>query len=77
MKSTNIEMIPILQKVRKITATHRNVIAIEIPAFIEILTFTAVKKDIHLSTDELFDTTFIGTPYISVMSRKFEFSQIS
>lgn len=74
VKWTNVEMISKRQKVGKITATHRDVTDLEIHAFIGLLTLTAVMKDNHLSTDELFDPTFSGTRYISVMSKeRFEF----
>ncbi|CAH2093110.1 unnamed protein product [Euphydryas editha] len=38
-------------------------------AFIGILTFTAAMKDNHLTTIELFDISFSGTRYVSIMSR--------
>lgn len=74
VKWTNVEMISKRQKVEKITATHRDVTDLEIRAFIGLLTLTAVMKDNHLSTDELFDPSFSGTRYISAMSKeRFEF----
>lgn len=70
VKWTNVEMISKRQKVGKITATHRDVTDLEIRAFIGLLTLTAVMKHNNLSTDELFDPTFSGTRYISVMSKE-------
>lgn len=46
----------------------------EVWALIGILTLTAVMKDNHLSADELFNASFSGTRYVSVMSReRFDF----
>lgn len=74
LKWTIIEMISKRQNLGKITATHKYTTDLEIRAFIGLLTLTAVMKDNHLSTDELFDPTFSGTRYISVMSKeRFEF----
>lgn len=52
------------------TATHRDVNDLEIHAFIRLLILTAVMKDNHLSTDELFNPTFSGTRNISVMNKE-------
>lgn len=48
--------------------------AFEIKAFIGILTLSAAMKDNHLSTVELFDSSFTGSRYVAVMSRdRFDF----
>ncbi|XP_067624247.1 piggyBac transposable element-derived protein 4-like [Eurosta solidaginis] len=74
VKWTNVEMITKRQNISKTTATYKDTQYLEIRAFIGILTLTAVMKDNHLSTDELFDSTFSGTRYVSVMSKeRFEF----
>jgi len=48
--------------------------ATEIEAFIGLLTLSAAMKDNHLSTVELFDSSFTGSRYVAVMSRdRFDF----
>ncbi|XP_045450544.1 piggyBac transposable element-derived protein 4-like [Melitaea cinxia] len=60
--------------IKEISASYRNTNVTEIWALIGILALTAVMKDNHLSTDELFDASFSGTRYVSVMSKeRFEF----
>ncbi|XP_022825805.1 uncharacterized protein LOC111355922 isoform X1 [Spodoptera litura] len=74
VKWTNVEMSSKRQNKRKISATERDTTNLEIRAFIGILVLTAAMKDNHLSVNELFDPTFSGTRYISVMSKqRFEF----
>lgn len=58
LRWTNVEIFSKRQKLGKNTATHGDVTASEIRAFIGILTLTAIMKDNHLSTDEMFDPTF-------------------
>lgn len=56
------------------SATFRDTNEAEIRAFIGILTLSAAMKDNHLSTEELFDSSFSGTRYVAVMSRdRFDF----
>lgn len=46
----------------------------EINALLGLLVMSAAMKDNHLSTEELFDPTFSGSRYVSVMSRnRFDF----
>ncbi|XP_054737776.1 piggyBac transposable element-derived protein 4-like [Anastrepha obliqua] len=46
----------------------------EMSALIGLLVLTAVKKDQHLSADELFDRSYGGTTYISIMTKaRFKF----
>ncbi|CAB3232682.1 unnamed protein product [Arctia plantaginis] len=74
VKWTNVEMIIKRQNLKEISASYRDTNAMEVWSLIGILTLTAVMKDNHLSTDELFDASFSGTRYVSVMSReRFEF----
>lgn len=74
VKWTNVEMIIKRQNLKEISASYRDTNAMEVWALIGIFTLTAVMKDNHLSTDELFDASFSGTRYVSVMSReRFEF----
>nr|ADV17599.1 transposase [Agrotis ipsilon] len=74
VKWTNVEMIVKRQNLIDISASYRDTNTMEMWALVGILTLTAVMKDNHLSTDELFDATFSGTRYVSVMSReRFEF----
>ncbi|GBP23607.1 PiggyBac transposable element-derived protein 4 [Eumeta japonica] len=48
--------------------------ATEIESFIGLLTLSAAMKDNHLSTVELFDSSFTGSRYVAVMSRdRFDF----
>lgn len=57
-----------------ISSTFRNTNPTEIRALIGILTLSAAMKDNHLSTVELFDSSFTGTRYVAVMSRdRFDF----
>lgn len=58
----------------KFSATFRETSEIEVRALIGILTLCAAMKDNHLSTEELFDSSFSGTRYVAVMSRdRFDF----
>lgn len=61
-------------KTYSFSATFRDTVDIEIRALIGILVLSSAMKDNHLSTEELFDSTFSGTRYVSVMSReRFDF----
>lgn len=56
------------------TSTFRDTNPTELKAFIGILTLSAAMKDNHLSTVELFDSSFTGTRYVAIMSRdRFDF----
>ncbi|GBP63866.1 PiggyBac transposable element-derived protein 4 [Eumeta japonica] len=62
------------EKASKISATFRDTNETEIRAFTGVLTLSAAMKDDHLSTDELFDSSFSGTRYVAVTSReRFDF----
>ncbi|CAB3255270.1 unnamed protein product [Arctia plantaginis] len=61
VKWTNVEMIIKRQNLKEISASYRDKNAMEVWSLIGILTLTAVMKDNHLSTDELFDASFSGT----------------
>lgn len=70
---TNVE-ISLKRRENMTNATFKNTNSVEIRALIGILSLSAAMRDNHLSTDELFDTTFSGSRYISVMSRdRFDF----
>lgn len=51
------------------TVTFSTTCASEIRALIGILTLTAAMKDNHLSTEEIFDSSFSGSRYVAGMSR--------
>lgn len=56
------------------SATFADTNPTEIKAFIGILTLSAAMKDNHLSTVELFNSSFTGSRYVAVMSRdRFDF----
>lgn len=56
------------------SATFADTNPTKIKAFIGILTLSAAMKDNHLSTVELFDSSFTGSRYVAVMSRdRFDF----
>lgn len=70
---TNVE-IAVKRQNTMTSATFRDTNSTEFRALIGILTLSAAMKDNHLSTDELFDSTFSGTRYVAVMSRdRFDF----
>lgn len=70
---TNVE-ISIKRKDNMTKATFKDTSSSEVRALFGILTLSAAMKDNHLSTDELFDSTFSGTRYVAVMSRdRFDF----
>lgn len=72
VKWTNAE-ISLRRKETMISATFRDTNDTEIRALIGILVMTAVRKDNHMSTDELFDRSS-SMIYVSVMSRdRFDF----
>lgn len=74
VKWTNVEIIRKREHLKEVSASYRDTNDTEIWALIGILTLTAVMKDNHLSADELFNASFSGTRYVSVMSReRFEF----
>lgn len=55
-------------------AQRRNTTATEIYAILGILVLTAVKKDQHLSVEELFDRSYCGSKYISITTKaRFKF----
>ncbi|CAB3248366.1 unnamed protein product [Arctia plantaginis] len=65
---TNVEMLK--KRTDSMTsATFADTNPTEIKAFIGILTLSAAMKDNHLSTVELFDSSFTGSRYVAVMSR--------
>ncbi|XP_055920499.1 piggyBac transposable element-derived protein 4-like [Eupeodes corollae] len=70
---TNVE-ISIKRSDSMTSPTFRDTNPTELKAFIGILTLSAAMKDNHLSTVELFDSSFSGTRYVTVMSRdRFDF----
>ncbi|CAK1596514.1 unnamed protein product [Parnassius mnemosyne] len=70
---TNVE-ISVKRRDNMIKATFRDTSVTEVQALFAILTLSAAMKDNHLSTDELFDSSFSGTRYVAVMSRdRFDF----
>lgn len=70
---TNVE-IYINRRSDQTSATFRDTNSYEIRALIGILTLTAALADNHLSTDELFNTSYCGTRYTAAMSRdRFDF----
>ncbi|XP_045763663.1 piggyBac transposable element-derived protein 4-like [Maniola jurtina] len=74
VKWTNVEMVRKRENLKEISASYRDTTETEIWALIGILTLTAVMKDNHLSAGELFNASFSGSRYVSVMSReRFEF----
>lgn len=73
VKWTNVEMVQKRVNLKDISASYRDTNEMEIWALIGMLTLSAVMKDNHPSTDELFNVSY-GTRYVSVMSReRFEF----
>lgn len=68
VKWTNVE-ISIKRRENMTTATFANTCVREIRALFGVLVLTAVMKDNHLSSDELFDTSFSGSRYVAAMSR--------
>lgn len=70
---TNVE-ISVKRRDTMTKATFRDTSVTEVRALLGILTMSAALKDNHLSTDELFDSSFSGTRYVAVMSRdRFDF----
>lgn len=70
---TNVE-ISLKRRDNTATATFRDTNPTEMRALIGILTLSAAMKDNHLSSEELFESTFLGTRYVAVMSReRFDF----
>lgn len=70
---TNVE-ISVKRRTDMTKATFRDTCLTEIRALIGMLTLSAALKDNHLSTEELFDSSFSGTRYVAVMSRdRFDF----
>ncbi|CAH2108113.1 unnamed protein product [Euphydryas editha] len=71
---TNMEISTKREKYAAKTATVSETCADEIYALIGLLLLSARKKDNHLTTAELFDSSESGTKYISVMSKdRFDF----
>nr|XP_026494131.1 uncharacterized protein LOC113399256 [Vanessa tameamea] len=50
-------------------ATFEDTSSSEVRALLGTLTLSAAMKDNHLSTEELFESTFSETRYVAVMSR--------
>lgn len=73
VKWTNVQ-ISLKRRDNMTTATFENTNSTEIRALIAILTLSAAMKDNHLSTEEVFDSTFSGTTYVAVIGRdRFDF----
>lgn len=58
------------QNYEQITSTHNDTSKEEVKALIGILVLTAALKDNHLTLDELFNTEYSGTRYVSCMRKK-------
>lgn len=70
---TNVEM-SVKRHDNTTKATFKDTTKAEVRALFGILTLSAAMKDNHLSTEELFDSSFSGTRYVTVMSRdRFDF----
>lgn len=71
---TNEEIELRSSKYKQKNATVSSTCEVELTALLGLLLLSAAKKDNHLTSLELFDPTFSGTRYISVMSReRFDF----
>ncbi|KAJ0171852.1 hypothetical protein K1T71_012615 [Dendrolimus kikuchii] len=66
---TNAEIMVKQQNYSVIRSTQQRTDKCEIRALIGLLVLTATFKDNHLSTDELFDTSFSGSRYITTVSK--------
>lgn len=69
VKWTNAEIIIKQQNYATFRSTQQPTDKCEIRALIGIFIFSAVLKDNHLSTDELFDSSLSSTRYVSTMSK--------
>lgn len=74
VEHTNHEITARSLKYKQQNATVSKTCAEEMKALLGLLLLTAVKKDNHLTSLELFDPTFSGSRYVAVMSRdRFDF----
>lgn len=71
---TNAEIVIKKQSYECMTSTQNETCKEELNALFGVLLLAAALKDNHLTSDELFNTSFCGTRYISCMSReRFDF----
>ncbi|XP_026330081.1 piggyBac transposable element-derived protein 4-like [Hyposmocoma kahamanoa] len=74
LKWTNAEIAIRKQSYENITSTQKETNKEELNALFGVLLLAAALKDNHLTSDELFNTSFCGTRYIDCMSReRFDF----
>lgn len=69
LKWTNLEIEMKRQNYESISSTQKNTSKEEIRALLGIMVLTAALKDNHLTLDELFNSEYCGTRYVSCMSK--------
>lgn len=70
LKYTNQEISLQQSHYKLINATVKHTDLTELKSLIGLLVMSAAQKDNHLNSEELFDSSFSGSRYISVMSKK-------